>query len=101
LLRITPGQYAALESSGLDRLARRIAQAAPQLGDAQRFRGYVDQALAAGVEVERDVAELAMLLAQPSTRERRVGIASILGNADIPGAQKVSQVRFLLSGLAP
>ena len=105
MLQITPAQQAGIARDYRSRLGARLARTAGAPEQGPRFDGYVEEAVVAGVVVERDVAELALLLREIDDAGRRPKpIVERLADPEVDGELKVFQVSYAwrkLRGLVP
>jgi hypothetical protein len=97
MLTINPGQMTAFGARARAALAMALAADRPQLGDGPQFARYIDEAMAAGIEVEQDVWRAALLLAQADRAGRPAGIAVLLADPDVAGPLKVYQIAHALA----
>ena len=105
MLQITAAQQEAVARDYRKRLAVRLANTAGVPHETPRFRSYVEEAVQAGVHIERDVAELALLLKQIDDSGRRPKpVTERLQDPQVSGDLKVFQVRYAwrkAQGLVP
>ncbi|WP_169803569.1 MULTISPECIES: DUF4123 domain-containing protein [Sphingomonas] len=96
ILTVTPAQQAALARRQQQALAARLEAETGGQTRADRFAGYIAEAIQAGVTMERDAAALSLLLAAADRRGRPAAVEGLLADRAVPGALKVFQVRHAL-----
>lgn len=82
-------------------LADRIFAAAPGLGSLDIVRRYVDEALAAGIRTDRDIAEFVLLMQPVDAAGRPAHIDELVRDPQTDGPLKLFQIYYALYGERP
>lgn len=101
MLQIAEQSIRVHQLAARDRLSAEITRRMPSLGSTALVRRYVDEALDAGVESDRDIAEYAMLMIPADRDGRREDIQARVADQGVRGALKVFQIRHALYGPEP
>lgn len=96
ILTVTLAQQEALARRQRQALAARLEAETGGQTRADRFVGYIAEAIRAGAIMERDAAALSLLLAAADCRGRPPAVDELLADRTVPGALKVFQVRHAL-----
>jgi hypothetical protein len=83
------------------RLADRIFATSPALGSVEVARLYVDEALAAGIQTDRDIAEFTLLLHAADSAGRPAYIHELVQDERTDGALKLFQIYYAMHGERP
>ncbi|WP_420382712.1 hypothetical protein [Novosphingobium sp.] len=89
------------ETTQTERLAAQILAVAPALGSLEVARNYVDEALAAGISTDSDIAEFTLLLAPVDRAGRPKHVDDLVRDPQTAGPLKVFQIYYALHGERP